>query len=104
MDIATVQEWIPEFIIIRMKEISWYEFVLAIQELEDIAAKCWCPSSYLLLQNVPFLWIKPRLKEIYELCYKDSLCFEFRFKVVQIFKLTGTVGCNCLFNFNHIET
>jgi dTDP-4-dehydrorhamnose reductase len=37
MDIATVQEWIPGIYNYSNEgEISWYEFCIGIQEIEDI--------------------------------------------------------------------
>jgi dTDP-4-dehydrorhamnose reductase len=74
MDIATVQEWIPEIYNYSNEgEISWYEFVLAIQEIGGYSCEVkGIPSSILLLQNQPsFLyWIKPRLKEYMVLAFR----------------------------------
>jgi dTDP-4-dehydrorhamnose reductase len=89
MDIVTAQEWILGFIIIRMREISWYEFVLAIQEIgEYLRSEGYPSSSYPTLQKrVRFLyWIKPRLKEYMVLAfhYKDSL--KKMFRVLKLFK------------------
>jgi dTDP-4-dehydrorhamnose reductase len=59
MDIVTAQEWILGFIIIRMKgEISWYEFVLAIQEIGDTCEVKGIPSSsYPLCKNASVFFI-----------------------------------------------
>jgi dTDP-4-dehydrorhamnose reductase len=88
MDIATVQEWIPGIYNYSNEgEISWYEFVLAIQEIGGYSCEVnGIPSSsYPTPAKRPAFSLldKTKIKEIYGVNvpdYKDSLkkCLEFK--------------------------
>jgi dTDP-4-dehydrorhamnose reductase len=48
MDIVTAQKWIPEIYYSNEGEISWYEFVLAIQEIGGYSCESEGYSSSLI--------------------------------------------------------